>query len=257
MKRIRKETQPKEGPAITINIQSWAIPIVGVIMLVVGLFGGYYGRPASADVGEQAAVPQVNEPAPSEDTGVGNAEKMAFLVPQIRHFKGDPDAPVTLVEFGDFQWPFCGRYATDAGRQIEETYLIDGKVRFAYVHFAFLGPESQWSAEASECAADQDAFWEYHDLLYENQNGENRDAFNQDNLKLFAGALGLDQETFDQCLDSGKYTELIQQETEMARQLGIQSTPSFLVNGTQIIGAQPFQNFQQVIETMLASEGTP
>jgi hypothetical protein len=103
MKKTRKKDQSEMKPALTIHIQTWATPIVGVVMLIVGLFGGYYGRPASADVGEQAAVPQVNEPAPSKDTGVGNAEKMAFLVPQIRHFKGDPDAPVTLVEFGDFQ----------------------------------------------------------------------------------------------------------------------------------------------------------
>ncbi|NQU30116.1 MAG: thioredoxin domain-containing protein [Anaerolineae bacterium] len=134
---------------------------------------------------------------------------------------------------------------------MEETYLVNGKVRFAYVHFSFLGPESQWAAEASECAADQDAFWEYHDFLYENQNGENRGAFNQNNLKIFAGELGLDEEIFSECLDSGKYTELVQQETQMAQQMGIQSTPSFLINGTPVIGAQPFENFQKIIETII------
>ena len=94
-------------------------------------------------------------------------------------------------------------------------------------------------------------------MLYENQNGENRGAFSKDNLKLFAEALDLDREIFDQCLDSGKYSAIVQQEEELARQLGIQSTPVFLINGTQIIGAQPFQNFQQVIETILDTEGTP
>jgi len=132
-------------------------------------------------------------------------------------------------------------------------YVKSGKVRFAYVHFAFLGPESQWAAEASECAADQGAFWEYHDFLYENQNGENRGAFNQDNLKQFAGELGLDTQKFNQCLDSGKYTDIVQQETQMAKQLGVQSTPSFVINGTPIIGAQPFESFQQVIENTLNS----
>ncbi len=88
-------------------------------------------------------------------------------------------------------------------------------------------------------------------MLYQNQNGENRGAFNQDNLKLFAETLGLDEETFNQCLDSGKYTELVLQETEMGQQMGIQSTPSFLINGTRVIGAQPFESFQKVIETIL------
>ena len=103
MKRIRKVDQPKKGPAITISIQSWTTPIVGIIMLIVGLFGGYYGGPMLEDAEEQAAVPQINAPAPSEDTVVGAAEMMNNLVSQIRHFKGDPNAPVTLVEFGDFQ----------------------------------------------------------------------------------------------------------------------------------------------------------
>ena len=93
--------------------------------------------------------------------------------------------------------------------------------------------------------------------MYENQNGENRGAFNQNNLKLFAEALGLDQETFNQCLDSGKYIEIVEGEIELARQLGIQSTPTFLVNNTRIIGAQPFQSFQQVIESILNSEFSP
>ena len=88
-------------------------------------------------------------------------------------------------------------------------------------------------------------------MLYQNQNGENRGAFSKDNLKLFAEALGLDQEAFDQCLDSGKYTELVQQDKEIAQQMGFQSTPSFLINGARVIGAQPFESFQQVIEKIL------
>lgn len=132
--------------------------------------------------------------------------------------------------------------------------MNNGQVRLAYIHFAFLGAESQWAAEASECAAEQDAFWEYHDLLYENQNGENRGTFSKDNLKLFAGALGLDEDQFNECLDSGKYTEIVNQEKQIGQQLGVRSTPSFIINGTFVVGAQPFESFQQVIETMLESE---
>jgi protein-disulfide isomerase len=126
-------------------------------------------------------------------------------------------------------------------------------VRIGYWHFAFLGQESQWSAEASECAADQNAFWEYHDFLFENLGEENRGAFNQENLKRFADELGLDTEAFNQCLDSGRHSQIVQQETATGQQIGIRSTPSFLVNGQPVIGAQPFEAFQQVIEDQLTA----
>jgi protein-disulfide isomerase len=122
------------------------------------------------------------------------------------------------------------------------------------MHFAFLGPESQSAAEAAECAADQDAFWEYHDLLFESQSGENRGAFSNDNLKAFAEQLDLETGQFNECLDSGKYATLVQNETTAARQLGVQSTPAFVINGQAVIGAQPFDVFQQVIEQELATE---
>ena len=124
-------------------------------------------------------------------------------------------------------------------------------MRFGYVHFAFLGAESQWAGEASECAADQNAFWEYHDFLFDSQNGENRGAFNKDNLKAFAIQLGLDAQAFNECLDSGKYTGIVQQETAWAQSLGVQSTPTFVLNGQGVVGAQPFEVFQQAIEALL------
>jgi len=126
-------------------------------------------------------------------------------------------------------------------------------VRIGYWHFAFLGQESQWAAEASECAADQDAFWEYHDYLFDNHGGENQGAFSMDNLKRFAEELGLDTDVFNECLDSGKYTQVVQSETTAGQQLGVQSTPTFLVNGQPVVGAQPFEVFEQVIENLLAA----
>ena len=126
-------------------------------------------------------------------------------------------------------------------------------VRLGYRHFAFLGEESQWAGEASECAADQDAFWIYHDLLFENQSGENRGEFNKDNLKRLASELGLDVDAFNECLDSGRFTSLVQSETSSARSMGVQSTPSFLINGKPLVGAQPFEAFQQVIDAETGS----
>ena len=117
---------------------------------------------------------------------------------------------------------------------------------------AFLGEESKWAAEAAECAADQDKYWEYHDKLFASQNGENQGAFAKENLKQFAADIGLDTDQFNECMDSGKHAELIQSDTSMAQQIGVQSTPSFLVNGTPLVGAVPVEDFQSLIEQKLA-----
>ena len=117
---------------------------------------------------------------------------------------------------------------------------------------AFLGEESTWAAEAAECAADQDKYWEYHDKLFASQNGENQGAFAKENLKQFAVELDLDADQFNECMDSGKHTELIQSDTSMAQQIGVQSTPSFLVNGTPLVGAVPSEDFQSLIDQKLA-----
>lgn len=121
-------------------------------------------------------------------------------------------------------------------------------MRFGYLHMAFLGQESQWAAEASECADDQGKFWEYHDKLFASQNGENQGAFTRDNLKQFGVDLGLDKASFSACIDSGKYTQVVQQQTQLLEQLGVQSTPTFLVNTTPVQGADTFDKFSQLIE---------
>ncbi len=122
-----------------------------------------------------------------------------------------------------------------------------------YWHVAFLGEESQWAAEASECAGDQDKFWEYHDKLFTSQNGENQGAFNKDNLKQFAADLKLDTAAFNECLDSGKYTQAVQEQTGIANQLGVNSTPAFIINGYPVLGAQPFDAFQKIIDGELSA----
>ena len=113
---------------------------------------------------------------------------------------GQADAPVVVVEFGDFQCPYCGQFAKGAAQQIKETYVPTGQVRFVYRHLAFLGNESTWAAEASECAEDQGRFWDYHDKLFDEQRGENQGAYSKDNLKRFAAEIGLDTDRFDSVL---------------------------------------------------------
>jgi protein-disulfide isomerase len=127
-------------------------------------------------------------------------------------------------------------------------------VQIVYFHFAFLGDESQWAAEAAECAGEQDAFWDYYDYLFSHQNGENQGAFSQDNLKSFAAEMDLDTDNFNECLDSGRYTTLVQNMTTIARQIGVQSTPTFAINGQGVVGAKDFTEFSAIIDELLAAQ---
>lgn len=165
---------------------------------------------------------------------------------------GDPNAPVKIIEYADFQCPYCRAFWQDTEPQIVETYVKTGKVYYEYRSVgAFIGPESASAAEAAYCAGDQGEFWQYHDLLYTNWTGENVGDFSSANLQKFATSLGLDETAFNGCLSGGKYLERLQQDVNNARSAGVRATPSFLINGKMIKGAQPFPVFQQAIEAAL------
>jgi protein-disulfide isomerase len=136
--------------------------------------------------------------------------------------------------------------------RIREEYISTGKVRFVYKHFAILGPDSSRTAEASECAAEQDKFWEFHDLVFVDQVS-NRTPLTADNLVKLAASIGLDTTSFNNCLTSGRYSNQIARESQSVQSMGVRGTPAFLVNGVFISGAQPFEVFQQVIEEQLTS----
>jgi protein-disulfide isomerase len=160
---------------------------------------------------------------------------------------GSEDAPVTMVEYADFQCPYCARAAATTTHQIEEEYIADGRVKLMYHYMAFEGPESVLAAEAAECANDQGRFWDYRDTLFENQR-----RFSVEDLRGFAQDLGLDTATFNQCLDSGKHEQLVIDETQAAFDDGIKSTPTFVIGDQVVNGAYPYEVFQQVIEEELS-----
>jgi protein-disulfide isomerase len=164
--------------------------------------------------------------------------------------KGPQDAPVTLVEFSDFQCGYCRKFWQETLPGIEEGYIRSGKVRFVYRHLAILGEGSVLAAQAAACAHDQGRFWEYHDALFRNSSPL---AFTTARLKRYAGQTGLDQGTFGGCLDSGKQAERVQAETLLGRALGANGTPTFLINGQLLIGAYPFEVFQQALDAALAT----
>ena len=165
---------------------------------------------------------------------------------------GDVNAPVKIIEYADFQCPFCLRYWQDTEPQIIKMYVMTGKVFYEYRSVgAFIGPDSASAAEGAYCAGDQGKFWEYHDMLYSNWTGENVGDFTPDKLKQYAASVGLDQQTFNNCLNQNKYAGQVQQDVANAKADGIHSTPSFLINGKLVEGAQPFDVFQQAIDAAL------
>lgn len=157
---------------------------------------------------------------------------------------GKTNAPVTVVEFSDFQCSFCRKFWAETLPKLKETYIQKGQARFIYRHFAILGKHSVQAAQASECAAGQGKFWPYHDRLFQNQGAL---AFTAAKLKRYARELGLKEPTFNQCLGSGKYEDKIEGETAVAAFLGARGTPAFFVNGRLLAGAQPFEVFQAVM----------
>jgi protein-disulfide isomerase len=152
---------------------------------------------------------------------------------------GSPDAKVKVTEFADFQCPACGAYWTSLEPKIISEYVNTGKVSFTFSPFSFLGnyakdktwDESVKAAEAAFCANDQGKFWEYRDILFANQNGENAGAFTRERLLAFGKKIGLNSSKFRTCLDSDKYKVKITEANDFASAQGVTYTPSFIVNG--------------------------
>lgn len=163
---------------------------------------------------------------------------------------GSATAPVTIIEFSDFQCSFCKKFWAATLPKLKEAYIDKGKVRFLYRHFAILGKHSEQAAVASECAAEAGKFWEYHDQLFKHQGVL---AFTEAKLEQYADAIGLNARTFGTCLKTRKYQGKVERETAAAVGLGGRGTPFFIVNQRFLVGAQPYVVFQKTIEEELES----
>jgi protein-disulfide isomerase len=162
--------------------------------------------------------------------------------------RGNPKAPVTILEFSDFQCPYCVR-ARPVVKQVREAY--GDKVRFVFRHFPLdFHAQAQKAGEAAACAGEQGKFWEMHDLLWESSS-----KLQVADLKAHAGALGLDGAAFSTCLDSGRHASLVERDLAAGQGYGVSGTPAFFVNGRPLVGAQPFAAFAQVIDDELARAG--
>jgi protein-disulfide isomerase len=176
-------------------------------------------------------------------------------------FKGDKNAKLTLVEFTDYQCPFCGRYVRETYPQLERDYISTGKLKYVVrdLPLEAIHPLAFKAAEAAHCAGEQRKYWEMHDRLFANQQ-----ALGRPELSKHAEALGLDSARYDQCLDADKYASRIRNDVAEAQKLQANGTPSFFlgltepnsseIKGTRIVGAQPYPAFKAAIDRLLSSQ---
>ncbi|MGI0083085.1 MAG: DsbA family protein [Nitrosopumilaceae archaeon] len=180
-----------------------------------------------------------------------------FDIPNFAKFRGSDSAKINLVEFGDYQCPFCKRFFDQTEPQLMIEYVDAGKAKFYFLDVSIVGDDSITLGQGAWCADEQGKYYEYHDYMYSNQGKENSGWGTPDKVKdLVRNIPGLDVEKFSECLDSKKYESRNQQLTKFSSKLGLTGTPTMFVGNsemgyTKITGAQPYFSFKQVIDTYL------
>ena len=165
---------------------------------------------------------------------------------------GNANAKVKVVEFADFQCPFCEQWFKNVEPNLISDYVKTGKVAFYWRDYPFLGQESTDAANAARCANEQGKFWDYHDYLYNHQGQENSGTFSKDNLKKFAADMGLNTTQFNSCVDSDKYAKDASQDLADGQKAGVNGTPTVFINGVPVVGAQPYAAFKSAIDAALS-----
>ncbi|TSC56753.1 MAG: putative lipoprotein [Parcubacteria group bacterium Gr01-1014_18] len=219
--------------------------ILQLILLVV--FGiklwGLSSKLEDASIGGKVAVNK-NVPTPAGDLPNTPPAKVDIKIDDEDYVLGDPNAPVTLVEFSDVECPFCGRHHPTM-KQIMENY--PGKVKWVYKHYPLpFHPMAEPGALAVECAGEQGKFFEYLDILFTNQT-----TLSADNMKKWAKDLKLNTTKFNSCFDSKKYLSKVQKDTQEGAQYGVEGTPATFVNGQLVSGAVPYSQFSALIEGLI------
>lgn len=224
--------------------------VLVVLSFAVGVLIGYvaWGRDTGA-APSAPAVPAAQPSGPVAEAPTSEPEYVRYDIPTEGFPSiGPEDAEIVIVEFSDFQCPFCRRFHEQTYQALLDAY--PGQIRFIFRNLPLtsIHPEAMGAAVASLCANDQNAYWDYHGKLFSSE------AFGQDTYIQYATDLGLDVTVFTECLSSGKHDAFIQEDMDFSLNLGVQSTPTFFVNGLAIVGAQPLSNFQQLIDKELAGE---
>lgn len=217
------------------------ISIIGFLIMTVAYFQKSTGlaKEEIKGVAENNVVQKNNEPvAPTGDSD-------AVKVNSNDHIRGDKNASVTIVEFSDLQCPYCSRFH-ETMKQVMENY--GGKVKWVFKHFPLesMHPYARKAAEASECAGEQGKFWEYTDLVYENQS-----SLSDEFLSELADQLKLNGDKFKICLSSGKYAGKVTADLKMGTDAGVRGTPASFINGELVSGALPFENIKTKIDGLI------
>ena len=199
----------------------------------------------------------VDAPTPgataSDDGAVAAEPVSAAVESSTERSKGSADAPITIIEYSDFQCPFCSRWVEETYPSLLKEYVDAGKVQLQFRDFPLsFHPNADEAAVATRCAAEQDTYWPMHDALFAGQAAWSDLPDAKPTFIGYAGELGLNTGAFEECLSSGKYDEAIQQDVVEGQKAGVSGTPSFLINGELLVGAQPYQVFQNAIETVIA-----
>lgn len=252
-----KPEAPKLEPRLEIDkfLKNYGTPIsilVGALIIAASIYvsnGGTikgFGLKTPAKTPSAAATPPSSPQAVAGSTVNVSADDDPFL--------GNANAPVTIIEFGDFQCPFCRKLWRDALPQIKAKYIDTGKAKFVYRDFPLdIHPAAEPSAQAAACANEQGKFWQYHDKIFEEQDkqGESTIRYAVEDLKKWAREVGLNVNSFNTCLDSGKYKQEVDKDLQDGIAAGVTGTPGSFINGRQIKGALPFAQFEKIIEEEL------
>jgi protein-disulfide isomerase len=204
---------------------------------------------AKVESGIKTYLKKQEEAVKKEREEASKPKKMEGISADDDPFVGDENAPVTIIEFSDFECPYCSRHVRDVYPQIKEKYIDTGKVKYVFRDFPLGFHKNAVPASvAANCAREQSndqKYFEFHDKLFENQKDLNKDAF-----KEYANELGLNSQDFEKCLEKNDISE-IKADMDDAKKYGITGTPVFFINGWQIKGAFPFSAFEELIEKEL------
>lgn len=237
--------QTKENSHLTVWI---VVALISAWIIALGILG------AGWLISKQLSMSAINT---NTDTAAAQPASQKQALSQIS-FSGDEpviggsDAKVTIVEFADFQCPFCGEWQKNIYPQLKSEYINTNKVKFVFWDYAFLGNESSRAAEAAWCAKDQNKFWEYHDALFANQKGENEGTFSDIQLKNFAAGIRINTQKFNDCFDNNVYKERVMLNTQRAGEYGVEATPTIFVNNKKYEGVMPWNSFKKIIDSELA-----
>ncbi len=248
-------SERRKSPVVPLTIAAVAvIALIATFASSLGSDDADETRPTAAGQSSEAAPPG----DPSAEAGDSGRAPDSTWAQLVRREPGDPmalgeaDAPVVMLAYSEFQCPFCGKFARDTGPTLIDKYVEDGTLRIEWRDFPYLGPESTTAAQGGRAAAAQDSFWAFHDKMYADQLPPNSGDLDEDYLAGIAEDLGLDVEQFRADMASKATDQAIAADFAQGQAIGVTGTPAFVINGVPVIGAQPIDIFEKVIEQAAA-----